>query len=144
MYGYYLYVSFYIYMKTWHTKLKKLLTLYKLFWKSKFWYCQCILLVVFIFNFISLFLKTNQTEKNMCKYLVITYSALKHDWKASSFSYYLVLCISVVALNPQRSAAWMVERLREKKISFRLYTLEKQTNSVFFIRFYGLLLTKLF
>ena len=115
MYGYYLYVSFYIYMKTWHTKLKKLLTLYKLFWKSKFWYCQCILLVVFIFNFLSLFLKTNQTEKNMCKYLVITYSALKHDWKASSFSYYLVLCISVVALNPQRSAAWMVERLREKK-----------------------------
>ena len=117
MYGYYLYVSFYIYMKTWHTKLKKLLTLHKLFWKSKFWYCQCILLVVFIFNFISLFLKTNQTEKNMCKYLVITYSALKHDWKASSFSYYLVLCISVVALNPQRSAAWMVERLREKKKS---------------------------
>ena len=33
---------------------------------------------------------------------------------------YLV-CISVVAPNPQRSAAWMVERLREKKISFRLY-----------------------
>ena len=118
MYGYYLYVSFYIYMKTWHTKLKKLLTLHKLFWKSKFWYCQCILLVVFIFNFLSLFLKTNQTEKNMCKYLVITYSALKHDWKASSFSYYLVLCISVVALNPQRSAAWMVERLREKKSLF--------------------------
>lgn len=118
MYGYYLYVSFYIYMKTWHTKLKKLLTLYKLFWKSKFWYCQCIVLVVFIFNFLSLFLKTNQTEKNMCKYLVITYSALKHDWKASSFSYYLVLCISVVALNPQRSAAWMVERLREKKNLF--------------------------
>ena len=118
MYGYYLYVSFYIYMKTWHTKLKKLLTLHKLFWKSKFWYCQCILLVVFIFNFLSLFLKTNQTEKNMCKYLVITYSALKHDWKASSFSYYLVLCISVVALNPQRSAAWMVERLREKKNLF--------------------------
>ena len=118
MYGYYLYVSFYIYMKTWHTKLKKLLTLYKLFWKSKFWYCHCILLAVFIFNFLSLFLKTNQTEKNMCKYLVITYSALKHDWKASSFSYYLVLCISVVALNPQRSAAWMVERLREKKNLF--------------------------
>ena len=30
---------------------------------------------------------------------------------------YLV-CISVVAPNPQRSAAWMVERLREKKNLF--------------------------
>ena len=37
---------------------------------------------------------------------------------------YLV-CISVVAPNPQRSAAWMVERLREKKSLFD-YTLEKQ------------------
>ena len=114
MYGYYLYVSFYIYMKTWHTKLKKLLTLHKLFWKSKFWYCQCILLVVFIFNFLSLFLKTNQTEKNMCKYLVITYSALKHDWKASSFSYYLVLCISVCSSSEpskkRRMDGWKAQR----------------------------------
>ena len=114
MYGYYLYVSFYIYMKTWHTKLKKLLTLYKLFWKSKFWYCHCILLAVFIFNFLSLFLKTNQTEKNMCKYLVITYSALKHDWKASSFSYYLVLCISVCSSSEpskkRRMDGWKAQR----------------------------------
>ena len=141
MYGYYLYVSFYIYMKTWHTKLKKLLTLYKLFWKSKFWYCQCILLVVFIFNFFSLFLKTNQTEKNMCKYLVITYSALKHDWKASSFSYYLVLCISVCSSSEpskkRRMDGWKAQRKKKSLFDYIRWRSKPTASSLYvFMDFY--------
>ena len=141
MYEYYLYVSFYIYMKTWHTKLKKLLTLYKLFWKSKFWYCQCILLVVFIFNFFSLFLKTNQTEKNMCKYLVITYSALKHDWKASSFSYYLVLCISVCSSSEpskkRRMDGWKAQRKKKSLFDYIRWRSKPTASSLYvFMDFY--------
>ena len=112
-------------MKTWHSILKKLLTLYvSMNYYSEFPNFDIVSVssTWFSFSIFSLFLKTNQTERNMCKYLVITYSALKHDWKASSFSYYFILGMYISSSSKpskkRRMDGWKAQR---KKISFRLY-----------------------
>ena len=117
-------------MKTWHAILKKLLTLYvSMNYYSEFQNFEIVSVssTWFSFSIFSLFLKTNQTEINMCKYLVITYSALKHDWKASSFSYYFILGMYISSSSEpskkRRMDGWKAQR---KKKSLFDYTLEKQ------------------
>ena len=131
-------------MKTWHAILKKLLTLYvSMNYYSEFQNFEIVSVssTWFSFSIFSLFLKTNQTERNMCKYLVITYSALKHDWKASSFSYYLVLCISVCSSSEpskkRRMDGWKAQRKKKSLFDYIRWRSKPTASSLYvFMDFY--------
>ena len=131
-------------MKTWHSILKKLLTLYvSMNYCSEFPNFDIVSVssTWFSFSIFSLFLKTNQTERNMCKYLVITYSALKHDWKASSFSYYFILGMYISSSSEpskkRRMDGWKAQRKKNLFSTIRWRSRPTASSSLYvFMDFY--------